>query len=110
MGEWTDGRAGGQTDGQTGVRTDERMNGRTDGRTDMQTYVANSTERPCSPHDFLPTEEFSQITTKLLMYLPYFSSLNFLNVNVFAVTTKRLNLEIQFLSYTFTVKKENQGC
>ena len=38
------------------------------------------------------------------MYLPSFSSLNFLNVNVFAITTKRLNLEIQLLSYTSTVK------
>ena len=95
----------GRTDGRTDERTDGRTDERTDGRTDARTYVLNSTERPGRPHDCLLTEEFSRITDKLLMYLPSFSSLNILNVNVFAITKKRLNLEIQFLSYTSTVKQ-----
>ena len=108
----TDGRTNGRTDGRTDGKTDRRTNGRTggrtderaDGRTDVRTYVVNSTERPGSSHDCLLTKEFSQITAKLVMYLPSFSSLNCLNVNVFAITTKRLNLEIQFLSHTCALK------
>ena len=88
----TDGRTNGWTDGRmngrTVRRTDRRTDGWTDGRTNVRTYVVNFTERPGSPHDCLFTEEFSQITAKLLMYLPSFPSLNFLNVNVFAITIK----------------------